>query len=188
MEDFINSIALFLHITGAVGFFVGLGLEWTGLSQLRSALTSEQVRPWMGILQRVRKVGFASMLTTVITGTFMMVTDFGSEAWLIVTIGSLVLVIALAQVVTAPRMAAIGQALATEKGPLSKTFHSLANNPLLWISIQTRVALALGIVFLKTVKPDWGGSLLTAGVAIALGVASALSVSRSERAGEGSAD
>jgi hypothetical protein len=186
MDD--NSIALFLHIVGALGFFVALGLEWTGLSQIRSAMTLEQVRAWMGILKNVRKVGFVSMLTTVITGIYMMVTDWGGEAWIIVTVGSLVLVIAIAQVVTAPRMAAIGQTLVTEQGPFSKTFHSLANHPLLSISIQTRVAIALGIVFLKTAKPDLGGSLLTIGVAIVLGLASALPMPRRERAGEGSAD
>jgi hypothetical protein len=109
------------------------------------------------------------------------VTYWGGEAWIIVTVGSLVLVIALAQVVTTPRMAAIGQALVTEKGPFSKTFHSLANHPLVWISIQTRVAIALGIVFLKVTKPDLGGSLLTIGVAIVLGLASALYLPRRER-------
>lgn len=181
-------IALFLHIVGALGLFVALGLEWTGLWQIRSAMTLEQVREWMGILRSVRKVGFASMLTTVITGIYMMVTYWGGEAWIYVTLGSLVLMIALGQVVTAPRMRAIGQALATGKGPISKTFHSLANNPLLWISLQTRVAIALGIVFLKIAKPDLGGSLLTIGLAIVLGLASALPMPRHERAQEGPAD
>jgi hypothetical protein len=175
------SIALYLHIVGALGFFVALGLEWTGLSQLRSVMTIEQVRGWMGILKNVRKVGFVSMLTTVITGIYMMVMVWGGEAWLIVTVGSLVLVIGLAQVVTTPRMATIGQALATEKGPISQNFHNLANNTLLWISIQTRVAIALGIVFLKIAKPDLGGSLLTIGVAIVLGIVSARYMPRRER-------
>lgn len=182
------SITLFLHIVGVLGFFVALGLEWTGLWQIRRAMTPEQVRPWMGILKSVRKVGFVSMLATVITGIYIVVTDWGGEAWISVTVGSLVLVIALAQVLTAPRMAAVGRTLATEKGTFSKTFHSLANHPLLSISIQTRVAIALGIVFLKIVKPDLGGSLLTIGVAIVLGLASALSMPRRERAREGSAD
>ena len=124
------------------------------------------------------------MLATVITGIYLMVTVWGCEAWIIVTVGSLVLVIALAQVVTAPRMMAIGRTLATEKVPLSQTFYSLANQPLLWISIQTRATIALGIVFLKIAKPDLGGSLLTIGVAIVIGVASALPMPRRERAQE----
>ncbi len=181
-------IALFLHILGAVGIFVALGLEWTGLWQIRSATTPQQVGGWMRILKSVRKFGFASMLTVVVTGIYMMVTVWGGEAWIIVTVGSLVLMIALAQVVTAPRMVAIGRALATEKVPLSQTFYSLANHPLLRISLQTRVAIALGIVFLKIAQPDWGGSLITIGVAIVLGLASALPALRRERAQAGSAN
>ena len=186
MDD--NSIALFLHIVGALGFFVALGLEWTGLSQIRGAMTPEQVRGWMGILKSVRKVGFASMLATVISGFCMMATHWGGVAWVIVSLGALVLVIMLSAALTGPRMAAIGRALATEKVPVLQTFHSLANHPLLWMSIQTRVATALGIVFLKTAKPDLSGSLLTIGVAIVLGLASALPMPRRERAQEGSAD
>ena len=186
MNDY--SIALFLHIVGALGFFVALGLEWTGLRQIRSAMTPEQVRGWMGILKSVRKVGFASMLTTVISGFYMVATHWGGVAWVIVSLGALVVVIMLSVALTGPQMAVIGQALATEKVPLSQTFHSLANHPLLWISIQTRVAIALGIVFLKTAKPDLGGSLLTIGVAIILGLASALPTPRRERAQEGSTD
>ncbi len=181
------SIALFLHIVGAVGFLVALGLEWTGLWQVRSAMASDHVRGWMGILKSVRKVGFASMLTTVITGITMMVTDWGGVAWIYVSVGALVLVIALSVALTGPRMAAIGRALASEKVPVTRTLCSLANHPLLWISIQTRVAMALGIVVVKIAKPDLGGSLITIGVAMALGLASALPIPRHEKAQEGSA-
>jgi hypothetical protein len=184
----IYSIVLFVHITGALGFFVALGLEWTGLSQIWTAVTLEQVRAQMGVLKNVPKVGFVSMLTTVITGIYMMVTYWGGMAWLYVTLGSLILVIVLSVVLTNRRMAAIGKALATEKGQLSKTFHNLANNPLLWISIQTRIAIALGIVFLKIAKPDLGASLLIIGVAIILGLASTLPVARREQLQEGPAD
>jgi hypothetical protein len=102
--------------------------------------------------------------------------------------GSLLLVIALAQVLTAPRMAAIGRALAIEKGSVSQSFHNLVNHPILWISIQTRVAIVLGIIFLKIAKPGLGGSLLAIGVAIVLGVASALPMFRRVRGQEGSTD
>ncbi len=183
----VYSITLFLHIVGALGFFMVLGLEWTGLWQLRNATTLEQVRPWLDILKRTLRVGFASMLITVITGVYMMATVWRSAAWLVVTVGALVLVIALSLVLTSPRMAAIGRTLVAEKVSLSHTFYSLANHPLLWISVQTRVAITLGIVFLKTAKPDLGGSLLTIGVAIVLGLVSALPIPRRERARGGSA-
>ena len=186
MNDY--SIALFLHIVGALGYIVALSLEWTGLRQIRSATPSAQVRAWMGIFKSASKVGFASMLTTVISGIYMVLTEEGGAAWVFVTLGALVLLIVLSAALTAPRMEAIGQALAAENGAVSKTFHSLANHPLLWVSVQTRVAIVLGIVFLKAAKPDLGGSLLTIGVAIALGIASALPLPRRVRAQEGSAD
>ena len=181
-------MALFLHIVGALGVSLALGLEWTGLRQIRTAMLPEQVRTWMGIFPSLRKVGFISMLTTLITGIYMIVTYWGGKPWIIVTMGSLILVIMLAQVLTAPRMAAIGRALVTEKGPVSQTFHKLVNDPILWISIQTRVAIVLGIIFLKIAKPDLAGSLLTIGVAIVLGFASARPMRRRAQPQEASTD
>src|SRR5512135_680377 len=93
MNDY--SIALFLHIAGVLGFSAALGLEWTGLRQIQSALLPDQVRGWMRILKGVRRVGFASMLTTVLTGIYMMLTVWGGVAWVSVSLGALVLVIAL---------------------------------------------------------------------------------------------
>jgi hypothetical protein len=172
------SIALFLHIVGALGVVVALSLEWASLRQIRSALLPEQVRPWMGFLKSTNKVGFPSMLTTVVTGIYMVLSGVGWVPWILVVIGALVLIIVLSVALTKPRMVAIGQALATEKGPLSPTFHHLVNHPIPWISIQTRIALALGIIFLKIAEPALGGSLLTIGLAIVLGVVSALLILR----------
>ena len=180
--------ALFLHIVGALGVSVAVGLEWTGLRQLRSAMLPEQVRVWLGVFKSVRKVGFLSMLTTVITGIYMIVTYWGGKPWIIVTMGSLILVIALAQMLTAPQMAAIGRVLTTAQGSVSQNFHSLVSDPTLWISIQTRVAIVLGIVFLKIAKPDLVGSLLTIGVSIVIGIASAQPMSRHAGVQQRSAD
>jgi hypothetical protein len=50
------------------------------------------------------------------------------------------------------------------------------------------MAIALGTIFLKIAKPDLGGSLLIIGVAIVLGLASAVPMPRPVRAHEGSTD
>ena len=184
----IYSIVLFLHIVGALGVFVALGLEWIGLRQLQSVNLPEQVRAWMGILRSTNKVGFPFMLTTVITGIYMVLKGWGWVPWILVVLGALVLIIVLSVTLTKPRMAAIGKAQSTEKGSLSQTFHTLLNHPGLWISLQTRVAIALGIIFLKIAKPDFVGSLLTIGVAIVLGIVSALPMRRPVQAHEASTD
>src|SRR5574341_2433418 len=109
------SIVLFLHIVGALVFFVVLGLEWIGLSQIRSTIVPEEVRAIIGVVKSTNRLGFVSMLTTVITGIYMLLTVWGWVAWILVVLGSLILEIVLFVALTGPRMAAIGPALATEK-------------------------------------------------------------------------
>jgi len=157
----IYSIALFLHIVGALALFATLAFEWVGLRQIHSATLSEQVPTWMGILKGASRAGFPSMLVTVITGVYMMVVAWGQTPWLVTTVGALVLMIIFARA-AAPRLKALGRSLGA------------VNNPLLWVSVQTRSTIALGIIFLKIAKPDWVGSLLTIGAAVVLGVVSAL--------------
>ena len=161
----IYSIALFLHIVGALAFFAALAIEWVSLRQIRNATPSEQVRAWLGVLNGASKAGFPSMLVTVITGVYMMVVVWGQTPWLVTTVGALVLMIILARA-AAPRLKALGQSLGA------------VNAPLLWISVQTRSAIALGIIFLKIAKPDWIGSFLTIGVAVVLGIVSPWWMSR----------
>lgn len=180
------SIALFLHILGALGFFVVLGLEWIGLSQIRRARLAEEARAILGMVKSADRLGFVSMLTTVVTGIYMLLTVWGWVAWILVVLGSLILEIVLFVVLAKPRMAALEHALATAKGSVSQSFYNLVNHPILSISIKTRAAIILGIVFLKIAKPDLGGSLLAIAVAIILGLASTLSIPRPVRAHEGS--
>ncbi len=180
-----HAIGMFLHIAGGLGMSAALGLEWAGLWQIRVSLLPEQVRAWLGIFKAASRLLFVSMLVNVLTGMYMMVTEWGPVSWLIVSLGSIVLMIVLARALTGPRMAAIGQALVSEKRPTSQTFHNLASHPLLWISIQTRVAILLSILLLMLTQPKWGGALITVGVAIIIGIVSALPQLRRERAQKG---
>jgi len=167
MNDY--AIGLFVHIVGALGLFVALGLEWTSLLLRRRATTTEQVRERMGLASGVRGVSGASLATLLVSGLYLTATVWGGVAWIAVALGAMVLMAVLGAALSGPRLAAIGQAV--EAGPLAPL-----PDPLLWVSIQTRLAVALGIVFLMTVKPDLNGSLLTIAVAAVLGLVAALPV------------
>jgi hypothetical protein len=182
------SIALFLHVLGALGFFIVLGVEWIALSKLRSAIRAEKAHTIVEILKSTDRLGPVSMLTIVVTGFYMLLTTWGWVPWILVVLGALVLDSVLFVALTRPRIAAIEQALAVEKGSVSQTFYSLVNHPVLWISVLTRAGIILAIILLKFTKPDLGGSLLTIGVAIVLGLASSLPMSRQVRTQAGSAD
>ena len=176
------SIALFLHIVGALGFFVALGLEWVSLRHLRRARTVEQVREWIRVPAEMGLVGMVAMVMLLAAGVYMMITVWGGKAWIIVSLGSLVPMSILGMVVSQRRMAAIERSVTMEHGTISPILHHMLHHPLLWISIQTRVAMGLGIVFLMTVKLGPIGSLLSIGVAIILGLASSLPTLSRERA------
>jgi hypothetical protein len=180
----IFSIALFLHIVGALGVSVALGLEWLGLSQIRRSTAPEEMRAILRVVKSTTRLGFISMFSTVITGIYMVLAAVGWVPWILVVIGALILAMIVARILTLPRMTAMGRALASEKGLVSPTFHNLVSDPILWISVQTRVAIVLSIIFLKIATPSLGGSLLTIGVAIVLGLVSALPVFRPARVHE----
>lgn len=179
------SLALYLHIVGALGFFVALGLEWVSVRQLRRAQHVGQIRDWAVISAGSTKVGMPSMLLLLISGTFMTVSVWGAVPWVLVTLGAIVLMIILALMLSRRRMAAIERIMAEEEGAVSPTLRQLTHHPMLWLAIQTRVAIALGIVYLMAVKPDLTGSLLAIGIAAVLGLGAATLLQRRRQAQAG---
>lgn len=182
------SIALFFHVAGALGFFATLGLEWISLRHLQRATTAEQVREWLLVPNEVRREGMVSMMALLTSGLYMMAKVWGSVAWIFVTLGAIVLMIILSMAISGLRMKAIVRAVSSEQGAIPHTLYLSLHDPVLWIAMKTRVAMALGIVFLMTVKPNILESLLTIGIAILLGFASALPMNRRERVLKESAD
>jgi hypothetical protein len=176
------SIVLFLHIVGALGLFVALGLEWVSLAYVRRAATAEQAREWLGVRSWVMRLGPASLVVILLSGFYMMATRWGGAGWILVALAALVVIAILGATLTGLPMGTIQNAAAAESGPLSPALRQRLNDPRLWISIQIRTAIALGIVFLMTVRPDLVRSLVTIGTAVILGVASALPMWRRGRA------
>jgi hypothetical protein len=168
------SLALFLHIVGALGMFVALGLEWTSLNFLRRAATGEQAREWLRVFGSTRWLGPAALVLVLLPGFYMMATTWGGVAWLLVALGTVVLIAVLGASLTGTRFGPIGRAAATASGPLAPDLRQRLNDPLLLLSAQTRGSLLLGIVFLMTVKPGLAGSLITIAIALILGVAATL--------------
>ena len=168
------AVALFVHILGALGLFMALGLEWAGLRQLRRAATAEQARVWLSAVAVLPRLYAPAATAILLSGLYMVATAWSWTAgWPGVALAALVLLAALGAALTGPRMASIGRA-AVESGPVSPALRQRLRDPILWTSIQTRVAIAVGIVFLMTVKPALGGALLAIGVATLLGLAATI--------------
>jgi len=69
------------------------------------------------------------------------------------------------------RLPMIATAVATQRGPLPPELRERLDDPLFAASIQIRTAVAIGIVFLMTTKPDLMTSVAAIGVAIVIGLA-----------------
>src|SRR5262249_31955084 len=134
MNDY--TIALFLHVVGALVFFVALGLEWTSLRHLRRATTAEQVREWLRVPAEMGRMGMIAMLVLLAAGLYMMATKWRGVAWTIVALGAIVLIIVLAMALTRRRMAAIGRAIGAEPGRPSAALRQMLHDPLLSISMN----------------------------------------------------
>jgi hypothetical protein len=164
------SISVFLHIVGAVGIFAAIGLEWAGLSNLRRATDTTQVREWMRLLAAPRTVGGPSALLVLVSGIYMSAARWGPQGWTLVALGGMVVIAALGGAVGGRRAPAIARALPAEAGPVSPTLRQQLDDPALIISLWTRTALLFGIVFLMSIRPGWGGALAVMGIALLLGI------------------
>ncbi len=171
----VYQLALFLHVVGALGYFIVFGLEWSTLLNLQRASRAEEVRQWGGMMGMVRWLGPVSMILILLAGIYMAATAWSGAAWIVAAFVTMVLIAPLG-VLSSVRLAAIGRASATVNGPLSQSLNEQLHHPLLRTYLQLRTAMAVGIIFLMTVKPDMLGAVVSIGVAIVAGLVSSLPV------------
>jgi hypothetical protein len=131
------SIALFFHIVGALLLFVLLTIEGVGLRQGFMAARLNRV------------LGPISALAVVVPGLYMSASQWGWKGWVVVGI-------------TAWLLIAVGGA-ATGISVLAGRLTTRAAAA----SWSIRVGIALGVVFIMTVKPD----VLLSVIAVAAGAA-----------------
>jgi len=166
------SIALFLHVVGALLLCVTLTVEGVALRQLRRAAMTEAAQGAAAFLRLNRIVGPLSALGVLIPGFYMTATSWGWVAWIVVALVSW-LAIAVLGAVNGIRIVALERSQAALLTGL--------RNPMFLISWMTRVGIALGIVLLMTVKPGAVAAVLAILVAAAAGAASGVVLSRMRR-------
>jgi len=179
----IYTIVLFLHVSGAIGYFVSIGIWLFGLVSLRRAQRVEQVRALVHLVGLSGPLFGISVLLILAAGLYMAFTAWSLQTgWIAVALVSLVLMAPLGTALIEPRRRAI-ERLAREApdGPPPQSLEQRIHDPVLLTALQTVAALLFGIVFLMTTKPSLAGSLIVIVVALALGLASGLLVSRVTR-------
>jgi hypothetical protein len=172
------TLALFVHVSGAIGAFVSLGIWLFGLAALRRARRVEQVRAiaWLVIVASPLMV--VSVLLLGLAGFAMALSTWGLlTPWIAVSLVIVVLIGPIGAFVLDPRMRTIlAEAQEVPDGPLPDHLHTRTHDPILGTAASTLTTLLLGIVFLMTTKPEPFIALLVMGIALVLGLLVSLPV------------
>lgn len=177
----IYTIVLFVHIIGAIGYFLSIGSWLFILVGLRRAQRVEEVRALMRVNDLSGPFGDGSGVVLLIAGFYLALSAWSLlTSWILVALISLILILPTNAALIAPRRSALVKQLerSAPEGEISLALSQHIHNPVLWATSQTTAVLLLGIVFLMTTKPDLGGSLIVMAVALVLGLLSSLLVSR----------
>jgi Predicted integral membrane protein (DUF2269) len=179
----IYTIVLFLHVSGAIGYFISMGTWLFGFAAIRRAQRVEQVRALTNLVGRLGPLFGISVLLILATGLYMAINAWGFQTgWIDVALISLILIAPLGTAFIEPRRRTIDR-LAQEApdGPLPQSLERSTHDPVLMTALLTVTILLLGIVFLMTNKPSLIGSLIVMAVALVLGLASGVLISRTTR-------
>jgi hypothetical protein len=151
----VYATALLLHIIGALGLFIAIGLEWLALDRLGRTATRDRAEDWLDVMSIVRRIGPGSLVLLLIPGLYMAATRWGFDRW---TGGALIGfagLLLLGGLFTGPATIAFGRALKSETGELSLAFQARVRETLVRRALWARTGLALGIVGLMVFKPDF---------------------------------
>ena len=165
----VYQLLIFVHVLGAVGVFVAMGMEAVSLPRLQRAETPAEARDALSAVAPSGRLGPVAMLTALVSGVWMMAVAWRHQTWIVTAFIALVGMGLAGGAVTGRGMRRLGAALAAERGPgLSETFRSARSGVPFAASLRVRTALGIGILALMTMKPDTGGAwiiLLAAGLA-----------------------
>ena len=177
-SSLVYDLALFLHIVGVLGLFAALAIEGIALRGIRGSLTGDEARTWLGLLRPLRVVGPISLLLILIPGLYLAATIDTGGGWIAAGLIGFLTIGALGGAVTGRRMAVIGPILGRAQGPLEGPASLASHDAALVASYAIRLALALGIVWLMTVKPDFVASLVVLGGAAVFGAIAARALAK----------
>ena len=166
------TLAMFFHFLGLVALFVGYGLEWVVSGLLRQATTTDQVRAWLRVYRTSLPISGPGLLILILSGGYLAsLSGSMKQGWMSASLLAIVFALGIGFVFILPRVRAIRGALPEGSGGLPANVSALLQAPAIPMLIRVRGLLALGIVYLMTVKPEsLGASLLILGVAIILGI------------------
>jgi hypothetical protein len=174
----VRSLVLFAHVVGVLTLFTGLILEWVGWYTVERSTARAETLAFIRVniaLQRVYGVAFVTIL---VSGAYLG-RQFGvlGDGWMLASYVGLVL-IALSAGVVRPRVRRLRDALDDPSDRAFSALRSSANDTALRVSLHTRVALVLALVYLMISRPEIGNALGVIVLALVSALVTSLTRSR----------
>jgi hypothetical protein len=166
-------VALYIHFLALLtGFTAGM-IEAVCLFRIRAAQTLEQAGPWGQLAGQTEKAFPVAIVGLYGSGAYM-TQHFWTwgTSWIVLPIVGLAVLSLQGPLVAGKRGHAVGAALmANGPGPLGPEARTMTRDLALWWAAFSNEGLVLGIVWVMTNKPGWGGGIAALLVAYAVGVA-----------------
>ena len=182
-------VVLYIHLLSLlVGFSAGM-IETVCLFRLRAAETLEAAAPWGQLAGEIEKAFPVAIVGLFGSGAYMTSDVWTwSTPWIVLPIIGLVVLALQGPLVAGRRGHAVKAALmANGPGPLGPEARRMTRDRALWAAAFTNEALVLGIIWVMTEKPGWGGAVAALAVAYAVGLALAARLTREPAVGSAAA-
>ena len=168
------TLLLFVHVSGAICLFIGMGIWLFGITAIGRAARVEQVRTLADLMLMARLAVPAGAFVVIAAGLALARIAWGLRTgWIAVALGSLVIIGPTGTWVIDPKVRAMATLAHTlPDGPLPITLAERTHDRVLRVTMYTLIAMLFGIVFLMTTKPALASAIGAMMVSALLGFAS----------------
>lgn len=141
----------FLHVVSSIGVVVALAFERLMLTKLLNSKTLAQFQTWRDLHALPFKIGAPAIAVSLLTGIYLAVTMWPQTPWIWPSIiALLVFAVASGTMASTPYKTLVSASSAREVGPAWGR---------IWLSLQLRSGLLVGILFLMVAKPPVNESI-----------------------------
>jgi hypothetical protein len=148
-------VLVFVHVLGAIGIFVALGIESVSLGRLQQEEVPAGVHASIELLALPRRMGPIAMVITLGAGVALMRMGWRYQPWIAGAFVGMIAMALVGGIVSMRDMRRLRVALAAESGAaLSEAFRMARSSTALTSSLRLRIAIGIGILGLMTTKPD----------------------------------
>jgi hypothetical protein len=170
-------IVVYLHVLGAMGWFLTTGVEAVVLARLARASTAPEQRDALASLRPTRILGPITALLVLVPGIYMASTVWtGHPPWVGLGYLSFIIVFVVGAAITGRRMTRLEKALGAANADLTRAVE-VPLTPLR-AAFYVRVGVLLAVTFVMVVKPEAAVGFVALTLGIALGLVAAFAKRR----------